>query len=148
MTASPAKKLTVIVILILALSGCQNTERDPESPAVRESINAYIMDNFTVEREQRALHQMASASQSVLAIDPSNEQSAINTNSKITKAISCLYTVFPSDSVDQHPSRLSSIIEEKTFNTWARRSAYKTFNSTMSGKTWNLTLSDNCQYEG
>lgn len=118
---------------------------DDNNNGIRDDIDAMLAKRYTDERELKAAEQMARAMQSVFTVDLENIIAVKEVNRQISRANTCIYSVFDPESEDRSAFGVGSDLQAMTYNTRNRLRHYMQFNRALSGTSWGKAKEDTCE---
>lgn len=118
---------------------------DENENGIRDDIDAILAKRYTDERELRAAKQMARAMQAVFTVNLDNIIAVKEANRQISRANTCIYSVFDPDSEDRSAFGVGSDLQSLTYNTRDRLRHYMLFNRALSGTSWGKAKEDTCE---
>lgn len=118
---------------------------DDNNNGIRDDIDAMLAKRYTDNRELRAAEQMARAMQSVFTVDLENIVAVKEVNRQMSRANTCIYSVFDPDSEDRSAFGVGSDLQAMTYNTRKRLRHYMQFNRALSGTSWAKAKEDTCE---
>ncbi|MGF6440562.1 hypothetical protein [Paraburkholderia youngii] len=116
-----------------------DTVAGPTTNGVRTDIAGYINSLPDTAVQKKAMLQEAATIQLALTVDTTSQTALLDVDTKMTKAINCLYTQYG----EQLAQSKAQDLEKVTVNTATRFAAYEKFNNAMSGKTSKLVMTEN-----
>ena len=118
---------------------------DTNSNGIRDDIESYINDNYSVPHQHAAAIQSATALQEALLLDTTNTITVKEVNRKIARADHCIYKQFDGENNSKQPAQVSQEIESITTNTKERLLAYLAFSKALDGTSWAIPEGDTCE---
>ena len=133
------------------LAGCSDASNnnitragtDANQNGIRDEVDSYIRTAYAVGPERDAAEQHGRALQKVVMMTTADEAETLMI--KVSRSMSCLYSVFDGGNGANHPAAVSRRLEDETFDTDARKKANDQFSEALDGRTWGLPQGDTCE---
>ncbi len=118
---------------------------DTNANGIRDDIDAYIANHYSVAQQKAAATQTAKAVQAALTVDTANITAVKEANIKLSRAVHCIYLKFDRSNSSKAPAQVAQEIESITTNTKERLNAYLKFNKALDGTSWAMPEGDTCE---
>lgn len=117
---------------------------DANNNGVRDDIEAYIANEYSIEEQRKAAMQLARAFQSALLVDLEDIASLRRVDRELSYGINCVFSTFYADDKAQDPAQVLYELEAITANTKARLKVYLSYNKALDGTVSSLPKGDTC----
>jgi hypothetical protein len=123
------------------------TGPDENSNGVRDDIEAYIEKTYVVEKERKAVMQIARAFQGSFSADMSKNANVQKEAIRKSKAMDCLFATLKSGKDGKRFEEAWNGIKAMTYNTKPRFEYYVKYSHAFDGAVFPLYSTDTCEKE-
>lgn len=117
------------------------TGPDQNENKIRDDVEDYIRSTQDTDQQKAALLQISTAFMQAMTIDLANNSLVLETKRKISSAVSCIHSKYPSDIASKKVTEMRKI----NVNTKQRFLAYNMYNTAISGSTSLRGQGDGCE---
>lgn len=116
---------------------------DNDKNGIRDDIDAYILKNYPIETQRKAVNQFAKSFQAYLVTDTKDSIVVKEVSNENTRAMTCVFSKFNNSDIGPNGSVVQEIISLTT-NTKKRLLAYHEFNDALDGTVISIPQKDYC----
>lgn len=118
---------------------------DANANGVRDDVDAYIAENYTVPVVRAAVQQMAGTLQSKLLVDLTDSAAVHALSVRSMAAVNCVFDRFEETNSPSSPEMAIKDIQSITMNTKQRLLKYLAFSKSLDGTTMALPKGNTCE---